>query len=195
MQLPRQEPSATRSRAEEEREQAANALEDAVQRAGGEVYSRFASTIEKVLTVVDPDEDFERLERDLQVGRDASQCDWGTLANALERSHTNYKDAHRLYIAANAVAEQVDFDCDQIESAMREDALAKLEAEKESGIRKKAITEGDISAMVSCLFPDEVRRIHRKRNSSKNAASQLKALAEAWRLRCEGLKSLTNGAR
>lgn len=145
--------------------------------------------------MVDPNADYDRLNADLQVGRDASQCDWGTLANALERSHTNLKDAFRLYVAMKAISERLEFDCDQIEASMREDAVTKLEAEKEAGLRKKAITEGDVSMMMACLFPDEVRRIHRKKSEAKNAMLQFKALADAWMERCRGLQTLTSGSR
>jgi hypothetical protein len=65
--------------------------------------------------------------------------------------------AHKLYCNLKLEYERYKADVEQTQAAMREEANEQLQAEKDSGTRKKAITNGDIRACMLANHPDEVR--------------------------------------
>jgi hypothetical protein len=101
-----------------------------------------------------------------------------------------YREAHRLYITARLDMERFDVDYDQIVGSMREEAARSLQREKDSGVRSKAITEADVTARVSDLFPDEVLTASERKLQTRKTVEHLKHLVEVFKARGFALLAL-----
>jgi hypothetical protein len=67
------------------------------------------------------------------------------------------REAHKIYCVLKLELERYKGDVEATRAAMRAEASESLQAEKDMGERKKAITEADIKAKMIELHPDEYR--------------------------------------
>lgn len=129
-----------------------------------------------------------RLRTALSVGEKMS--DHGTLMKALDVAETNAHDAHRLYLTAKLEYERWELDNQVVFGAMIGDATRALQYDKEHGGRSKQITDADVQAKVSVLYPDEWRHQESKRRSVKLTVDSLSNLSDIWMSRCRTLQAM-----
>jgi hypothetical protein len=151
--------------------------------------------VERIFEIGVDESKFLELKRCLKFGKPASQMSYGELVDELDLGEDRAREAHELFINAEYALRAYEADSMPGDSDMREQALAALTSEKESGARKKQIAEADVEAKVSSLFPDEFRsRVH-ERAKLKGAVKHLEHLADLWKQRCRELQTMVSGAR
>jgi hypothetical protein len=149
-------------------------------------YSRIVKT---VFDVPDPSEVFDRLRKELSLGMQASRADYGTTIDALDRAESNAQEAAELAINAKLAHELYLADQVALRGALREQALARLQAEKAEGKRSKAITNDDIDGAIASMFPDEYRAQSQRDAEARGMLAATESLAERWRERARDLRA------
>ncbi len=147
---------------------------------------------ERVFDLADPDAEYLQLEADLAFGAAPGT---GDLLGALDGAEDNARRAHRLYVNARVDAEAFNIDADVVEAAMRTQAIAALQHEKDSGHRSKAITDADTTAKMSAMFPDEYRDLAVRKVKSRKMIEHLETFANLWRSRCYSLSKMLESKR
>lgn len=145
------------------------------------------SVVHKIFQV-DAHSDYEALEKALSVG--SSRTDYASLLKAIDEAETNARKAHKLYLAAKLEAESWEIDHTNVMAGMRSHAVENLEREKAAGDRKKAITNADVEAEISALFPDEWKHQAQRRVQVKGTVEHLERLADLWFQRCKTLGTM-----
>lgn len=145
----------------------------------------------RVFDLPDPAAEYDELERALKLG----VTSYETIALAVDAAEDNARRAHRLYVCARVDAERFNIDSGIVEAAMRTEASAELQRERDSGSRTKQITEGDIAAKIASLFPDEHRDLSEKRIKNRKMVEHLEAFAGLWRSRCYTLAKILESKR
>ena len=153
----------------------------------------FARILEHVFKI-DPWQDYSKLEEALTVG-EAGRNDHATLMAALDVAEDNARLAHRLYCSARAEQERYELDAKVIEGVARRTVLRELEHEKESGQRKKQITEADIEGYVLLRYPDEYDRLQLTRLKLRKLVEHTERLAELHVSRCRTLQTMLSKQR
>jgi len=151
-------------------------------------YQRIKETI---FHLPDPESEYADLERALVLG--TQQFD--SVSAALDRAEDNARRAHRLYVCARVEAERFTADADVVEGAMRAQAVAELQREKDAGLRTKQITDSDTTAKLAALFPDEWRDLQARKVESRKMLEHLERFADLWRSRCYSLSKLLESRR
>lgn len=151
-----------------------------------------AAIVETVF-VNDLNETWKKLKLALEVG--VRRSDHGTLQKALDHAESNAFLAHRLYITADVEYKRWERENEVIFSAMRASATRALQAEKDSGIRSKQITDADIKSCIAELFHDEFQHQEHERDRVRGTADALKDLSEQWKSRCRTLQVMMGKLR
>ena len=151
----------------------------------------FAQITERIFDMPDPDAEYAELEGALQLGTQTAD----SIVSALDRAEDHARRAHRLYVCARVDSERFNLDADVIESAMRTQAVSELQREKDSGVRTKQITDGDTTAKIAAMFPDEHRDLAERRVKSRKMVDHLEAFAQLWRSRCYSLSKMLESRR
>jgi len=151
----------------------------------------YAAIVERVFDLPDPDAEYQILEESLSVG----SSNFDSISAALDTAEDNARRAHKLYVNARVDAERFNIDADVIESAMRTQAIAELQREKDAGLRSKQITDTDATAKVSAMFPDEYRDLADRRVKSRKMIEHVEAFAGLWRSRCYSLSKMLESKR
>lgn len=146
---------------------------------------------ERVFDLPDPDAEYDDLEQALVLGTRTYE----SVSDALDRAEDNARRAHRLYVNARVDAERFNIDADVIESAMRTQAVAELQREKDAGIRTKTITESDTASKVAAMFPDEYRDLAERKVKSRKMVEHLEVFAKLWGSRCYSLSKMLESKR
>jgi hypothetical protein len=110
-----------------------------------------AKIIESVFQV-DLDSTWRRIHEALLPGKGGASA-----AKAIAVIDDRCREAHKVYCALKLEYERYKSDCEATMAAMRCEASELLQAEKETGERKKTVTEADVRAKMIELHPDEVR--------------------------------------
>lgn len=154
----------------------------------------FPAVMQRILDPGDPVEDYGRVLEaiePIEVGR----ADYGTIAGALDRAQDIAREAGLLAIRAKVEHARTMRDAERMRAELRERATVKLEAEKDSGIRKKAITNGDVDACLVTTFGDEWHALDRQESEGKAMVAGLEDLAERARERAKDLRALVSRTR
>jgi len=152
----------------------------------------YARIIESVYAV-DAFKDYTDLETNLEVGE--QRGDYHTLREHLDKAEQRARRAHRLYLGAQLERSNWERDAEVTSAAMRSEAHAELEAEKEAGERKKMITDADVTSRVAEKFPDEWRAQETMRRKLKGVESTIEHLTERWNSKCSSLRTLLETLR
>jgi hypothetical protein len=154
----------------------------------------FPAVMKRILDPGDPGAEYARILaaiEPIEVGR----ADYGTLAGALDRAQDIAREAGLLAARARVEHARTMRDAERIRAELRERATVKLEAEKEAGIRKKAITNGDVDAALVTAFGDEWHALDRQETEGKAMLEGLDDLAERARERAKDLRALVARSR
>ncbi len=138
--------------------------------------------------VEDPWPTYQRLEKALRIGEKRS--DYGTLQGALDEAETNARLAHRLWVTANVARQEWEAENQVVFGAMRSQATAQLQMEKDHGTRSKQITDADVSMMAAAMFQDEWTSQEGRRRKFEAMADSMKNLAECWMYRVKSLGTM-----
>lgn len=141
---------------------------------------------ERILDL-DPEQEYDRLERALELNESLTPNNVRAAANAAE---ANALKAHELYVHATVALERFRIDNDLVQSAMRDAATADLQAEKDSGQRSKQITEADVRGRAAVLYPDEWRAAVERRVRAENMHANIARLASLWEQRARTLGAM-----
>ena len=152
-------------------------------------FQRIATTI-----IIDhPMEVYQRLESSLKVGD--QRTDHGSVNKSLDEAETNCRLAHRLWTSAKLEYERWCLDNGVVFGAMRLEATAVLQREKENKLRNKMITDADVDAMCSSLFPEQWRSQEVKRKKVELMVRSMENLTECWISRCRSLQAMLSKQR
>jgi hypothetical protein len=143
---------------------------------------------------IDVERVYAELEDKLSLGR-ASEAEPAILVNELDLACSRARDAHLLYVNARVALEGFEIDATILESDMRAQATAVLQAEKSAGQRNKAITDADVESQMGKQFPDQHRATRIGREKAKRAVEHLKAFADLWASRQQALDAMVRTAR
>lgn len=146
---------------------------------------------ERVFDLPNPDAEYESLEGALSVG----SRDTDDLARALDEAEDCARRAHRLYANAKLDLARFQADAEVIEGAIRTEAAAELQRERDSGLRTKQITDADVTAKAAALFPDEWRDLAARKVRAKLAVEHMERFADLWVSRCRSLGGLLASRR
>ncbi len=135
--------------------------------------------------VEDPWPTYQKLEKALRIGEKRS--DFGTLQAALDDAETNARLAHRLWITAKVAREEWEAENQVVFGAMRAQATAQLQREKDQGARSKQITDADVGMMAAAMFQDEWTAQEGRRRKFEAMADSMKNLAECWMYRVKSI--------
>lgn len=168
------------------------------ERSRPEMSPDFERIVERVFAV-DFAETHARLEQELKLGGRASQADRATVADALDRSQDNAREAHRLYAAGRVELEAFELDAKATLGDLRAQATAALEDEKSAKKAAKQgakqITEADVEAWIAAHHHDEWRDLQLRRKRAEKTVEHLERLSELWRSRSRTLEALLSSAR
>jgi hypothetical protein len=147
----------------------------------------YGGIIEKLI-VEHPLKEFEILETALRLGD--KRGDHGITARALDDAETYARRAHKLWQGAILERRRWELDNEVTFAAMRSEATRSLQHEKEQGIRSKQITDADVEARISSLYPDEWRSQEIRRLRMKSMVDSMGNLVECWMSRCRSLATI-----
>lgn len=164
-------------------------------RVDGLSMGRHARIVDHLFELPDPTEVYTRIRGSLSFGGRVSSMGYGDLADALDEAERNALDAVQLLANAKAAHDAFELDSKVIWGAMREQAVADLQAQKESGSRSKQITNDDIEAVMATKFPDEYRDLELKRGRARRTVAALEQLADISRDRARDLRAFVGKAR
>lgn len=155
----------------------------------GEDVDRIASS----MVVSDPLKEYDRLERELQVGD--NRFDSGHVLTALDQAEANARMAFRVYVTLVRDVERWRLENAEVFGTMRREATQSLQAEKEAKSRNKTITEADIEAECAVMFSDQWTDQEMRKLKAKQVVESARNLLELWTKRAMSLTSLASKLR
>lgn len=117
----------------------------------------------------------------------------GTVQEAANQTERMASRAFKLYLVALNEYEAYLREIEVIIAAVRDSAVAQLEQEKANGIRKKMITDADVTAMVAQLHPDEWDDVQMRRGHAKGMLDYLSNLSGLAKSRCFSVSKMQQG--
>jgi hypothetical protein len=150
--------------------------------------------VETLVKSVDVLETYEHLESSLAM-ETAELGNRGAVTEDLNYAEKNARSAHRLYVVAKIEHLRWEMNYEPVRAAMRAEATAHLQAEKDAGKRSKQITDADVSAKLSELHPDEWRYGEVRAAAIKLMVSDMEDLVSRWNSRAATLRSILETRR
>ena len=144
--------------------------------------------VETTFEMVDPAGTYDELIAALNKRRDALTP--GTIRSQLADAARLYREAHRLYIVARHDQERFDNEHTIVFATLREEAKTELEAEKSVGKLKKTITDADVVARMSRMYPDEYAEMQDRAIRARKMVEHLKHLVDVFKNRMRALATL-----
>ncbi len=155
---------------------------------------RFPPLVAKTfLPGADWDAVFDRFGRWLSLGDNRGQEQF--IRRAHEEGPEIVRDLYRTYLDVRAAREEWELRNDAMLGSMREQANDVLQAEKNKGLRSKAITEGDLDKKVAQMFSEAYVEQETKRRRYKAVEERAKHDVEVAQLRCRVLDTMMNRLR
>lgn len=133
------------------------------------------------------------IRKSLQVGEKRSEH--GFLTRALDEARTLSYDAHRLYVTAKKEFERWELENEVVNGAMWLKATRELQAEKDAKERNKTITDADVRAKCSTLYPDEYAAQEQKRRAVKLTVDSMAQLSKDANEHVEDLRVMLSKLR
>lgn len=152
-------------------------------------FERIATT----LIIDHPLSVYEKLEAALKVGD--QRTDHGSVNKSLDEAESNCRLAHRLWTSAKLEYERWCLDNGVVFGQMRLEATAVLQREKDQKLRNKMITDADVDAMCSSLYPEQWRAQEIKRRKVELMVKSMENLNECWMSRCRSLQAMLSKQR
>jgi hypothetical protein len=164
--------------------------------------------VTSVFDMPDPDQEFKKLREELELSKvRPSQASYGVVVDALDVAEINAQRAVELVVNFELVTSAFEEDILAVSGPLRERAKEQLEKEKLEAYEQakaqigskaptgKQITNDDITAAVSSMFPDEARAVAHRKAQAKGALEAAKSLAERWKERARDLRAMVSTTR
>lgn len=148
--------------------------------------------VENVFTI-DYAGEWRRLHEQLEVG--LGRTDLNTVTMHLDKAEDNARAAHKLAVNLRLDYDRYKVDREVIWAAMRAEATAALQGEKDGGKRNKSITDGDVEAKMAELHPDEYKIVALEEKRYGLAVKHAETFAELWASKCRSLQSILGRMR
>lgn len=148
----------------------------------------FNQLVETVLREVDLDREYNELEKLLEVGD--NRRDYVTIFEALDKAESRALRAHGMWAVAKIELLRVTLNQEAVDAALWTKASDSLEAEKEEGTRKKAITLDDVRARIAQQHPDEWRNSKVRLEKAKVAVERCLHFAALWKDKIRSLQTM-----
>ena len=142
----------------------------------------------------DPEKVYDELNEKLRYNKPIRDMGYLELSEALDEAARLHRDASRLHAHAKVTLAVFEADCEAMSGDMRAQASNQLKAEKEKSGGKQ-ITDGDVTARMASLFPDEYRRQTRTKAEAKASAGDLENLVEIWKMRRREIDTMLRECR
>ena len=142
----------------------------------------------------DPEKVYDELNEKLRFNKPIRDMGYLELSEALDEAARLHRDASRLHAHAKVTLAVFEADCEAMSGDMRTQASNQLKAEKEKSGGKQ-ITDGDVTARMASLFPDEYRRQTRMKAEAKASAGDLENLVEIWKMRRREIDTMLRECR
>jgi hypothetical protein len=136
--------------------------------------------------------EYTELEAELELVENAPAQVTREALNKVERFALR---AHRLYINAKWALEAMRVDFDVAIGAMRDQAIAALQVEKETGKRSKQITDADVTGRAASMYPDEWREVNERLLKGEQTVKLCDKMSELWSGRRYSLSAMVGGSR
>lgn len=151
----------------------------------------YQAIVTTVFSLEKPDAVYRQLEEAIRPVR-ASRSDRGTIIDRLDEAQDHARVAHQLLANAKATVDAFTLDAQIVIGGMREQAIAKLTAEKATGARTKQVTEADVEGVAATLYPDEWRAIQDRTGKARRTVAYLEALVDRCVDRARDLRAILN---
>jgi hypothetical protein len=149
--------------------------------------------ITETIFVEDPLAVYERLERGLKLGE--GRVDHATVLKAIDEAEENARLANKLLQTTSLEVRRWKMENAIVHAAMRTQAHASLQREKDAGQRNKTITDADIENRMAAIFGDEWKVQEVGKARAEAMESSIKNLAEMWVSRCKTLQTIYSKTR
>lgn len=142
----------------------------------------------------DPEKVYDELNEKLRFNKPIRDMGYLELSEALDEAARLHRDASRLHAHAKVTFAVFEADCEAMGGDMRTQASNQLKAEKEKSGGKQ-ITDGDVTARMASLFPDEYRRQTRMKAEAKASVGDLENLVQVWQMRRREIDTMLRECR
>ena len=166
-------------------------LGDGVPARRAEMPGEYRAIVTSVFTIESPEALYREVMESIRPVR-ASRVDRGTVIDLLDAAQDTAVRARQLLAHAKVTHDLFEVDAKATAGAMREQATARLEAEKAAGSRKKAITEADVEGTAAAMFPDAWRETARTASEAKQTVQTLEFLVDRAIDRARDLRAILN---
>jgi hypothetical protein len=153
----------------------------------------FNRLVETVLREIDIDREYDELEALLEVGD--NRREYVVVYEALDKAERRALRAHGVWANARLEYERLKLDQEEVDADLWHQASAELEAEKDEGKRKKAITIDDVKSRVASKFPDEWRGGRMRMEKAKLAVERCERFSELWAQKVRSLNTMLGSVR
>ena len=164
-------------------------LDDAVLGGG------FEPIVTRLFTLPDPEAVYDELIGFIKSLDRASRVDYGSVVEVLDKGQEMAERAFALYVNARVAQERLEIQTKVVTSAMRDQANAILQREKDDKKRSKTITDADVESVMAAKYPDEYVEIETRRLKARKMVEDLKDLHERVCRRAAAADTMTRGAR
>jgi hypothetical protein len=154
----------------------------------------YQTIVDSIFNLPDPNVVYEEVLAGIRPIR-ASRATMAELLDALDTAQSVAVKARGLLVNTKATADAVGRDTQILVASMRDQATSQLEREKESGLRKKAITEADVVQCLSTMFPDEWSAVQERESKAKRAIDLIENLCERAAERARDLRAIVGASR
>lgn len=154
---------------------------------------RVPRLVETLFAPSDWDVVFAKFEKWLSLGDRAREEAF--IRKSHEEGPSIFRELYDAYLQIREARESWELRNDALLGSMREQATDVLQAEKNKGVRSKAITEADVDKKVAQMFPDEHAEQETKRRQYKFVEERAKHDVEVAALRCRHLDTMMTRLR
>lgn len=154
----------------------------------------FASIVAFVFSL-DVEEEFDRLKGTLKLPTKPSQCDYGTVADALDQASENARLALQLTVVAKSMLDDMAATKAALEAPLYQAAKDRLQQAKAQGTATKQITNDDVRAMAMQMYPQEFAARDGEHSRAKRTVEYLDGLTTCWNERVKTLRQMVAASR
>lgn len=154
----------------------------------------YAGIVNSVFDLPDPLKVYQEILEGIRPLK-VSRLSMSDLMDVLDRAQGHVVAARGLLVNTKVTVDGVKRDTDRLMAAMRDQASSQLEREKESGLRKKAITNDDVMACIATMFPDEWAACQERDAKARRTIAMIEAICEAAIERARDLRAIVSSSR
>jgi hypothetical protein len=154
----------------------------------------YRTIVNSVFNLPDPNSVYEEVLAGIRPIQ-ASRASMSELLDAVDTAQSVALKARGLLVNTKVTFDAVAREAMVVMSAMRDQATAQLEREKEAGLRKKAITESDVENTIATLFPDEWKASKEQEAKARRAIDLIENMCERAVERARDLRAIIGASR